>query len=99
MKTRAMPGRGRTVEAFGVLSDTTRWRLVQHLAASGATVGKLAQTLKLPQPAVSHHLGILRMNGFVTARREGRFVHYRLVTDRVRSLADALGLVLLAAGK
>ena len=94
-----MPGQNKTTETFSLLADPTRWRLVQHLAAADATVGKLAQTLKLPQPAVSHHLGILRMNGFVTARREGRFVHYRLVTDRVRSLADALGLVLLAAGK
>ena len=38
----------------------------------------LCQELVLPQPTVSHHLGLLRMRNLITNRREGKQVFYGL---------------------
>jgi ArsR family transcriptional regulator len=41
----------------------------------------LYETLDLPQPKVSRHLGVLRSAGMVATRREGLWVHYRIHPD------------------
>jgi DNA-binding transcriptional ArsR family regulator len=61
-----------------VLADGTRLRLVIALSGGERNVTDLMEQLRLPQPTVSHHLGILRMNGVVQPRRDGKRVFYRL---------------------
>jgi ArsR family transcriptional regulator len=61
-----------------VLADGTRLRLLLALSGGERNVTDLIARLHLPQPTVSHHLGILRMNGVVQARRDGKRVFYRL---------------------
>lgn len=53
------------------------------LQESGEThVTQLCKKLRAPQPTISHHLGLLRVNGVVRARRQGKMVFYSL--DPVR---------------
>src|SRR5947209_2015423 len=39
----------------------------------------LVEILRLPQPTISRHLAYLRGSGIVSARREGKWMHYRIV--------------------
>jgi ArsR family transcriptional regulator len=67
---------------FSALADPTRRRILAQLHASGERcVCVLYETLDLPQPKVSRHLGVLRAAGMVTTRREGLWVHYRIHPD------------------
>lgn len=63
---------------FKLLSDKTRLQIVLHLAQSECTVTGLCKDLKLPQPTVSHHLGLLRMNRLIVNKRNGKQVIYSL---------------------
>ena len=56
---------------FRVLSDKTRLQIVLILAEGERNVGSLSEELKLGQPIVSHHLGLLRMNRVVINKRAG----------------------------
>jgi len=70
---------------FKALADPTRLRLAVLLAMRGETcVCMLAQALDVPDFKVSRHLGIMRSAGLVEARREGTWMHYRLVEPRNR---------------
>jgi len=65
---------------FKVLSDTTRLRLALLLLVSGETcVCMLAQALNEPDFKISRHLGVMRSAGLVEARREGTWMHYRML--------------------
>lgn len=63
---------------FRLLSDKTRLHILMLLAAGERNVSSLCDELKLPQPTVSHHLGLLRMNNVITNRRSGKQVFYNL---------------------
>ncbi|MEU4697419.1 ArsR/SmtB family transcription factor [Nonomuraea dietziae] len=74
------------VEAFRMLSDATRLRLMWLLSSSEYDVGSLAQALDVARPSVSQHLAKLRLAGLVETRREGRRVLYRARDSHVRAL-------------
>jgi len=61
---------------FRLLSDKTRLMIVILLASGEKNVSALCAQLKLPQPTVSHHLSLLRMNNVVASRRQGREIFY-----------------------
>jgi DNA-binding transcriptional ArsR family regulator len=63
---------------FRLLSDKTRLNILMLLAAGERNVSSLCDELKLPQPTVSHHLGLLRMNNVIGNRRSGKQVFYTL---------------------
>lgn len=68
---------------FKALCDPTRLRLAVLLAIRGETcVCDLAAALDEPDYKISRHLGILRSGGLVEARRDGAWMHYRLVQGR-----------------
>ena len=69
---------------FKLLSDGTRLRILNLLAKGERNVTSLCQELKLPQPTVSHHLGLLRMRNIIVNRRSGKQVFYGL-DGQVRS--------------
>ncbi len=74
---------------FRLLSDRTRLNLLMLLADGERNVTTLCETLRLPQPTVSHHLGLLRMSSVIANRREGKQVFYSL-DGRVNVSAGAL---------
>ena len=63
------------MEAFDVLGDPVRRRILELLAegeqTSGAVTAVIQQEFGLSQPAVSQHLKVLRDHGFATVRAEG----------------------------
>ncbi len=73
-------------QAFRLLSDETRLRIVFHLAREEQNVGSLCKILGLAQPTVSHHLGLLRMGRLITNRRNGKQVIYSLNTDILKRM-------------
>lgn len=65
-------------QLFRLLSDKTRLQIVMLLSAGERNVTSLCEELKLPQPTVSHHLGLLRMNRVIINKRQGKQVIYAL---------------------
>ena len=63
---------------FKLLSDGTRLRILMLLAKGERNVSSLCEELRLPQPTVSHHLGLLRMRNVIANRRNGKQVFYGL---------------------
>lgn len=76
---------------FAALANPTRLRIVERLAADGeVTVKDLGTALRISQPRVSWHLGLLRRGGVVRQRKEGRAVYCSLDLDSVRRHQAAL---------
>lgn len=67
-------------QLFRLLSDKTRLQIVMLLSSGERNVTSLCEELKLPQPTVSHHLGLLRMNRVIINKRHGKQVIYALDT-------------------
>jgi DNA-binding transcriptional ArsR family regulator len=63
---------------FRLLSDKTRLNILFLLGQGERNVTALCGELKLPQPTVSHHLGLLRMSNVISNRRNGKQVYYSL---------------------
>lgn len=64
------------------LADVNRLRILNLLlAAKELCVCDIERVLAVPQARVSRHLTILRNSGWVAARRDGRWMHYRLTDD------------------
>src|SRR5262245_33225952 len=63
---------------FRLLSDKTRLNILFLLSEGEKNVTSLCEELKLPQPTVSHHLGLLRMSNVIGNRRHGKQVFYSL---------------------
>ena len=67
---------------FRALADRTRLRLLHLIAGQEVCVCYLVEILGLPQPTISQHLAYLRKAGLVRARRQGKWMHYRLAEPR-----------------
>lgn len=66
------------------LADPDRLKLIQCLQTGPKHVGELTRELEKPIANVSHHLGLLKTAGIVTATKEGRFVAYALADKFLR---------------
>lgn len=78
---------------FRGLTDLTRLRIVETLLDAGeCNVSQLVERIGQSQGRISTHLACLRWCGYVTTRREGKYIYYRVADERVASL------VLLARG-
>src|SRR5882724_413253 len=64
---------------FRALADQTRLRLLNLMGDDEICVCYLVEALNLSQPKISRHLAYLRRAGVVAARREGKWMHYRVV--------------------
>lgn len=78
-----------TTDAFNAIAEPRRREILLTLAMSGPMpVGELAETLSLPQPAVSKHLGVLREVGIVAVQRQGRRRIYQLRAEALKPVHD-----------
>jgi ArsR family transcriptional regulator len=75
---------------FGLLSDPTRLGILAMLSRGPKNVTALCTTLKLKQPTISHHLGLLRMGRLVVGTRQGKSVVYEADKSTMKALAAAL---------
>jgi ArsR family transcriptional regulator, arsenate/arsenite/antimonite-responsive transcriptional repressor len=64
---------------FRALADPTRLRLVNLMARREVCVCYFVEVIGVPQPKISRHLAYLRRAGIVAARREGKWMHYKLI--------------------
>jgi DNA-binding transcriptional ArsR family regulator len=78
---------------FKALGDPTRRSIYEKLSREGEhTVHALTDFAGVSQPAVSKHLGTLKLVGLVRDRRQGRETHYSAQPDGLAPLIDWLGL-------
>jgi ArsR family transcriptional regulator len=64
---------------FAALSDRTRLRLLNLMDGREVCVCYFVEILGQSQPKISRHLAYLRRAGIVVARREGKWMHYKIV--------------------
>jgi ArsR family transcriptional regulator len=64
---------------FKALADPTRLRLISLMGEDEVCVCFFVEVLKTNQPKISRHLAYLRRAGVVSARREGKWMHYRII--------------------
>jgi ArsR family transcriptional regulator len=64
---------------FKALADRTRLRLINLMGEDEVCVCFFVEVLKTNQPKISRHLAYLKRAGLVSARREGKWIHYRIV--------------------
>jgi DNA-binding transcriptional ArsR family regulator len=72
------------------LANRDRLLLLCHLIDGERTVGALEEATGIRQPSLSQQLGVLREEGLVDTRREGRFVHYRIASAEASELLGVL---------
>src|SRR5215471_7410647 len=78
---------------FAALADPTRLRLLNLMNGREVCVCYFVEILKQSQPKISRHLAYLRGAGIVSARREGKWMHYRIQLPEdqaARSILDAV---------
>ncbi len=75
---------------FRALADPTRLRLLNLIAGREVCVCYFVEILRTSQPKVSRHLAYLRKAGLVAARREGKWMHYRLEIPKNEAVAKIL---------
>ena len=74
-------------------SEPTRLLVLLLLLEGEMHVGALCDELNLGQPAVSHHLALLRVSGLIESRREGKHNFYGL-TETGEELAQVVRAVM-----
>ena len=79
-----------TVDAFTVLAEPTRRRILDELVGAEASVGALVDALALSQPTVSKHLRVLRDAGFVSCRSHAQQRIYRVEPEPLQAVATWL---------
>lgn len=84
-------------QVFKLMSDETRLKILLYLAQNKELhVTDLCNRLGQSQPAVSHHLALLRVSGLIESRREGKHNFYSVRADH---FGDMLLDLLSATGQ
>jgi DNA-binding transcriptional ArsR family regulator len=79
------------VQLFKLLGDETRVRVLHYLMQrEELNVRTLCKLLGQSQPAVSHHLALLREDGIIACRRDGKHNYYHIVPKRFQSYLDLM---------
>jgi len=79
------------VQLFKLLADETRLRIMYYLMQEDElNVRTFCHLLHQSQPAVSHHLALLRAAGVIELRRDGKHNYYHLVPKRCQAYLDVV---------
>ena len=79
------------VQVFKLLSDETRLKILLYLMREGELhVSALCERLGQSQPAVSHHLALLRVAGLIEPRRDGKHNFYSVQRGRFHAIIAEL---------
>jgi ArsR family transcriptional regulator, arsenate/arsenite/antimonite-responsive transcriptional repressor len=84
---------------FAALADRTRLRLLNLMDGREVCVCYFVEILGQSQPKISRHLAYLRRAGIVVARRDGKWMHYRIVSPPHLGAARVLGETLAVLRK
>ncbi len=81
-------------EIFKQISDGTRLRILWMLCHLEECVSNIAAAMEMSDPAVSHHLKVLKNAGLIVSRRDGKEIFYKLadtvVADYVHRICEEI---------
>ncbi len=75
-------------ELFKIFGDSTRIRILFALLGRELSVGEISEILRMTQSAISHQLRLLKTNGLVRYRREGKSLIYALSDEHVSKILN-----------
>lgn len=81
---------GQACTLMKVLGNADRLLLLCELAQGERSVSELQEVLGIVQPTLSQQLAVLREEGLVDTRREGKSIHYRLVSEPAVAVMQVL---------
>lgn len=88
------------VQVFKLLADGTRLKILMYLMREGELhVSAMCERLSQSQPAVSHHLALLRVSNLINCRREGKHNFYSVNSDQFHGIMGALFQTILNDGQ
>jgi DNA-binding transcriptional ArsR family regulator len=86
---RVMPRAATTTDVFNAIAEPRRREIIGVLVdGRERAVGDVVKVLRMPQPAVSKHLGVLRKVGVVTVVKRGQHRMYRLNAAELKPVHD-----------
>lgn len=80
----------RVEKLVGAIGDSNRMKILLLLSKREMCVCELESALGLPQPTVSHHLGLLEQADLLRRSKKGRFVFYEVLNSPVLDLLKNL---------
>ena len=81
---------GQVVSLLKVMGNPDRLLLLCQMLQGEYAVGELEEMLDIHQPTLSQQLGVLRNEGLVATRREGKFIYYSVAHPHVQILLETL---------
>ncbi len=75
-------------ELFKIFGDSTRIKILYVLLEKELNVTEIAEALNMTQPAISQQLRLLKANGLVSFRREGKSLIYSLSDEHVKIILN-----------
>lgn len=88
----------RLANTLAILGDPVRLSIVVYLIGHTANVTEITEYLKMSQPAISHHLRLLKTSGILKSEKKGKLVYYSLVDEHVKNIIES-GLVHMSNGE
>jgi len=84
-----MPRAATTTDVFNAIAEPRRRQIIDVLVDGRAhAVGEVIERLRIPQPTVSKHLGVLRKVGIVSVSKHGQRRLYRLNAKELKPVHD-----------
>lgn len=77
-------------DMFKAISDPTRLKILYLLQDGELCVCEIIMALEKPQSTISHHLNVLKNADFIKGRKEGVWIHYKLVDPKIIPLIEDL---------
>lgn len=77
-------------ECLRTLAHPHRLRMVQMLLQGNYTVSELAEACELPSAMASEHLRLMQRCGFLTSKKDGRKVYYRVAGPHLKSILKCI---------
>ena len=81
---------GEATAVLRVLANEDRLLLLCQLSQGEKSVGELEELLDIHQPTLSQQLGVLRADGLVNTRRDGKRIYYSVANPKVLALLETL---------
>lgn len=78
---------------FAALADRTRLRLLNLMGEDELCVCFFAEVIGTNQPKISRHLAYLKRADLVSARRDGKWMHYRVTPPDNKNAAEVFGKI------
>ncbi len=85
-KLTSLEALGQAAECLRTLAHPHRLRMVQMMFRGQFAVGDLAEACEIPSHMASEHLRLMQRCGFLTARKQGRFVYYGIAEPHLEKI-------------